>query len=293
MSTMRAGLVLMALVSLVIGGCGTARAAPILWRRVVLVELFTSQGCSSCPAADAFVRELPALGFGRDKVAPLTFHVDYWDGLGWKDRFARPEFTARQEWYARSTTLRSPDGEVGLHGLYTPQMIIDGGVHLSGRRREAAIHEMERAAKSPPLFDLKPGAVIRGATLEVTVELGERPSTTGTSDWRLRVALTAREAYTSVARGENAGQTLAEAAVVRALSDPVAIPSSPGAKARVRLTKPDDIAWSDLGVVVFAQAETGAVGAALQMPASAFRQNDRETLTPAAGPGPPSSAPSR
>jgi hypothetical protein len=229
---------------------------------VVLVELFTSQGCSSCPAADAFVRELPALGLGRDKVVPLTFHVDYWDGLGWKDRFARPEFTARQEWYARSTKLRSPNGETGLSGLYTPQMIIDGEVHLSGGRRQDAIAEMERAAKSPALFELKPRVTVQGSSVDVTVEVGDRQATKSNADWRLRVALTTPDARTSVARGENAGETLEEAAVVRALSDPLPLPNTPGAKAHVRMARPEGA--TDLDVVIFAQSETGAVGAAIQ-----------------------------
>jgi hypothetical protein len=254
------------LVLLGLAGCGAARAAAAPWRRVVLVELFTSQGCSSCPAADAFVRELPALGFGKDKVVPLTFHVDYWDGLGWKDRFAKPEFTARQEWYARSTGLRSPAGETGLQGLYTPQMIIDGVVHLSGRRRQEALREMERAATAPPLFDLAPTVAIQGSSLEVSVGLRETRGITARPDWRLRAALTARRARTPVTRGENAGETLDEAAVVRGLSDPVDVPA-PGTKARLRLTKPDDVAWEDLDVVVFAQAKTGAVAAAIQVAA--------------------------
>ena len=126
----------------------SAVAAPAAWQRVVLVELFTSQGCSSCPPADAFVLELPALGFGRDKVVPLTFHVDYWDGLGWKDPFATPVFTERQRWYARSKKVHAPDGQVGIDGIYTPQMIVDGLVHFSGQRRQDAIREMERAASA-------------------------------------------------------------------------------------------------------------------------------------------------
>jgi hypothetical protein len=244
-----------------LAGCGSAHGATAPWRRVVLVELFTSQGCSSCPAADAFVRELPALGLGRDKVAPLTFHVDYWDGLGWKDRFAKPEFTARQEWYARATKLRSPDGEDGITGLYTPQMIIDGEVHLSGRRRTDALAAMERAAKSPPLFELRPRVVAQGSTVDVTVEVGDREPTKRAAGWRLRVALATRDARTPIARGENAGETLEEAAVVRALSDPLALPP-PGAKVHVRLPRPADAA--ELEVVAFAQSETGAVGAAVQ-----------------------------
>jgi hypothetical protein len=256
----------MAALVAVLGG-GAAHAAAPNWRRVVLVELFTSQGCSSCPRADAFVRELPALGFGREKVVPLTYHVDYWDGLGWKDRFAKPEFTARQEWYARSTQLRSPDGD-GLSGLYTPQMVIDGAVHVSGGRRQDATREMERAAASPALFELQPEVVVHGSTVDVAIGVTERAPAQRGLDWRARVALAARDTHTAVSHGENAGETLAESAVVRVLSSPVAIPAERGAKVRVRLIKPDDVDVSNLDVVVFVQSQqTGAVGAAIQAPA--------------------------
>src|SRR5258705_13199030 len=96
------------LAALVAAGCVPAAAATTSPGRTVLVELFTSQGCSSCPAADAFVRELPSLGMPRARVVPLTFHVDYWDELGWKDAFAAPAFTERQRRYAQAGFLRDP-----------------------------------------------------------------------------------------------------------------------------------------------------------------------------------------
>jgi hypothetical protein len=249
---------------LAVAGCssGKAEAAPAAatpsWRRVVLVELFTSQGCSSCPPADAFVRDLPALGFGRDKVIPLTYHVDYWDLLGWKDPFASPSNTRRQGWYARSATLRSPEGQrgQGIQGIYTPQMIVDGQVHFSGQRRQDAAREMERAAARPPLFDLAADATARGSTVEVSVQAAAREGAKPELDWRLVVALAARNARTSVAHGENAGETLDEAAVVRALSDRIPLPRDPRAPITVRLAKPADLAWSDLDVIAFVQSET-------------------------------------
>ncbi|HVU50107.1 MAG TPA: DUF1223 domain-containing protein [Polyangia bacterium] len=248
-----------------LGGCGTAHGGTPTWRRAVLVELFTSQGCSSCPRADAFVRDLPALGLGRQRVVPLTFHVDYWDNLGWKDRFARPEFTARQEWYARATRLRSADGDSGLAGLYTPQMVIDGQVHLSGGRRQEAQREMERAGDRPALFQLEPEVALHGPSVDVAVAVSEGPEARRDLDWRVRVALAARATRTDVSRGENAGETLTEAAVVRALSSPMALPGERGAKVRVRLTKPDDVDASNLEIVVFVQSQqTGAVGAAIE-----------------------------
>ncbi len=87
----------------------------------VVVELFTSQGCSSCPPADAFLHKLAE----RDDVIALALHVDYWDYIGWKDVFANPDFTARQRKYARTG---------GRRMVYTPQMIINGQDHVVGNR---------------------------------------------------------------------------------------------------------------------------------------------------------------
>jgi len=237
-------------------GCSsTARGAPVVWRRPVLVELYTSQGCSSCPPADAFVRQLPARGFGRDKVIPLTFHVDYWDRLGWEDPFASAAFTERQEWYARSTKLRSPDGASGLDGLYTPQMIVDGTVQFSGQRQQTALREMELASERAPAFQLAVRAAITGPRVDVTVQSTATGDPGRDRDWRLVAALAAKKAHTAVARGENAGEALDEVAVVRALSEARAMPS-PGGAARIQLSKPADLAWSDVELVVFVQSET-------------------------------------
>jgi hypothetical protein len=220
----------------------------------VLVELFTSQGCSSCPAADALVRQLPSLGFGRDRVIPLTFHVDYWDRLGWKDPFASAAFTGRQEWYVGSAKLRSPDGASGLDGLYTPQMIVNGAVQFSGQRRQTALHEIEAAAVRPPVFDLVSRAAIRVSSADVTVQSTPAGDAGRDKDWRLVVALTAKKTRTAVGRGENAGETLEEAAVVRALSERV--PLGPQrSSTRIQISKPTDLAWSDAELVVFAQSE--------------------------------------
>ena len=228
---------------------------------MVLVELFTSQGCSACPPADAFVRELPRLGFGRDRVVPLTFHVDYWNRLGWKDPFSRTAFTDRQEWYASSNKLRSPDGSAGLDGLYTPQMIVDGAVQFSGQRRETAAHEISRAAQQAPAFDLVVRATVRGSTVDLSVEVPGPGAERKARDWRLSAALVAREARTPIPRGENAGEVLEEAEVVRALSERIPLPL-PGSPARIQLSKPADLAWSAVDVVVFAQSEaTREIGA--------------------------------
>jgi len=218
----------------------------------VLVELFTSQGCSSCPAADALVRALPSLGLGRDKVVPLTFHVDYWDGLGWKDRFASVDFTRRQEWYARSRTLRAPDGRGSPSGLYTPQMIVNGQVHFSGQRRQTALDAIARAARHPgPALPVE--ASFAGRVLRLAVD-GRAFESILHGDWRVVAALAQRSARTAVARGENAGETLEEAAVVRRLSDRLPLTGA-GRPIVLQLERPSDVAWPELDVVVFVQSE--------------------------------------
>src|SRR3954471_14826273 len=178
-----------------------AERAPDAGTRIVLVELFTSQGCSSCPAADELLRELPRLGFTRDKVVPLAYHVDYWDGLGWKDPFASTAFTKRQEGYARGGRLRSPDGQTGLTGLYTPQMIVAGTVHFSGQRRSVALSEIRRAASRPALFDLDATTSVKGQEIVVSVRAAPRSAGSTAQDWRVVVALAQKAAQTRVLHG--------------------------------------------------------------------------------------------
>jgi hypothetical protein len=238
--------------------------------RTVLVELFTSQGCSSCPAADAFVRDFPRLGLDRAHVVPLTFHVDYWDDLGWKDPFAAPAFTERQRRYAEGGHLHSPDGAGGLQGLYTPQMIVDGAVHFSGRQRQLALQEIRKAAAAPAVLDVDATAVVQGARATVTVRLAPRAPDAFRQPLRLQVALAARAARTAVTRGENSGATLEEAAIVRALSDPVRITAPPSGPIPVRVDTPTADAWSAVELAVIVASEsTGHVLAARQVPLSA------------------------
>src|SRR6266567_7895599 len=85
--------------------------------RTMLVELFTSEGCSSCPPADAWINQLKESPDLWKKIVPVVFHVDYWDNLGWRDRFAKPEFTSRQRRYAAAW---------GGDSVYTPGFVING-----------------------------------------------------------------------------------------------------------------------------------------------------------------------
>ena len=121
----------------------------------VVVELFTSQGCSSCPPADAFLTELRA----TPGIIALTYHVDYWDYLGWKDTLGGPEFSQRQYDYAKAR---------GDMDVYTPQMIINGGRHVVGSQKDNV-----RAAIAEARQQTWPVRVTLGENgREITVELG-------------------------------------------------------------------------------------------------------------------------
>src|SRR5579864_1673908 len=114
---------------------------PGLPRRAVVVELFTSEGCSSCPPADELLAHLRQdLSAKNIQVIPLGFHVDYWNSLGWKDRFSSAEFTRRQEQYEQSLNVDGP---------YTPQMVVDGGAEFIGNDADRAQHTIEKEASQP------------------------------------------------------------------------------------------------------------------------------------------------
>lgn len=226
----------------------------------MLVELFTSQGCSSCPPAERFLGQLPALGFGRDKVIPLTFHVDYWDHLGWPDPFARPQWTARQTWYGRRGRLRPAGGGREIAGLYTPQMIINGQTHLPGGEADVALRELAAAGGRMRRAALPLRARISGDDVLVTVDFAASGGVPVTAEWRLTVALVQKTARTQVLRGEDGGETLDETALVRVLS-----PSLPVSHQAVQtsLRRPADLPWANAGLVAFVQSDaTGEVAAA-------------------------------
>ncbi|MEL6315991.1 MAG: DUF1223 domain-containing protein, partial [Pseudomonadota bacterium] len=116
-------------------------AAPAAADTPVVVELFTSQGCSSCPPADALLHELAK----RDDVIALALHVDYWDYIGWKDEFAHPDYAKRQRGYAI---------EAGRRSVYTPQMIINGVTDIVGARPMELSKAIAEHAAAPKALDL-------------------------------------------------------------------------------------------------------------------------------------------
>ncbi|MCP4819074.1 MAG: DUF1223 domain-containing protein [Shimia sp.] len=160
----------------------------------VVVELYTSQGCSSCPPADEYLREELA---DREDVIALALHVDYWDYIGWKDNFANPDYTNRQKLYARTAGHRS---------VYTPQMIVNGADHVVGNH-PVKIEKLINAHKN----------VVPKVALDV-VRKGGRLSIAATTDQRqdmsVHVVRYRPSEDVAIKRGENAGRTLTYANIV-------------------------------------------------------------------------------
>lgn len=164
--------------------------------RPVVVELFTSQGCSSCPPANAFLNEMSK---SRPDVLPLAFHVTYWDRLGWKDPFSLEAATARQDQYGH----RFGDGS------YTPEIVVDGSVGLVGSHRnevDAAISRAKQSQLSQPDVSIgKDGE-------NVAIRIGS-----GSGNGTVLLIGFDHEHTTKIGRGENGGRTLVEANVVRSI----------------------------------------------------------------------------
>ena len=173
---------------------GPARGA----ERTVVVELFTSQGCSSCPPAEQVLLELDER---QTDVLALGFHVDYWDRLGWKDPYSSRSATERQQGYQRL---------IGSEQIYTPQMVVDGRADVLGSDRDAVTSQLRRAraaSRTPVPISLSRA----GETVEVRV---------GAGNGRGRALLIGYDPRreTPVRRGENAGRTIMQANVVRSLT---------------------------------------------------------------------------
>jgi hypothetical protein len=233
--------------------------------KVVLVELFSSQGCDSCPAADAYLGELPQLGWPTEKVVPLTFHVTYWDDLGWQDPYGDQSFDQRQISYATSLPTARADDENTIKGPYTPQLVIDGRVHFSGTLRDVAQREITRASQAKTLIELAATSTVatdedgRAVTVDVTSRAIEGSGLdTDKSKIGLFAALTQRTLQTEVPRGENAGKKLQEFWVVREFVGPKLFRSARAVnETRFELALPDGVEPADLDVVVFAQDLAG------------------------------------
>ena len=179
--------------ALVLAACGIARAEPR-----ALLELFTSQGCSSCPAADKLLGELA----NDSSVVALSVPIDYWDYLGWKDTLASPAHSARQRAYAHVR---------GDRQVYTPQVVVNGAMHVLGSDRAAIERTIAQTDQKPSVMSLPVLVSVGGSNLSINVVAKDATPVEG------EVWLCPLEQAVTVAigRGENHGRTITYHNVVR------------------------------------------------------------------------------
>ena len=220
---------------------------------IPVVELYTSEGCNSCPPADKWFATLDA----KSAVVPLAFHVDYWDYIGWRDRFAKAAYSQRQR------------DEVQRHGgriVYTPQILFDGGDWQPWVRSWQLGESVAKTAQRAPGASIVLEAVAARGTLEVDARIAlagaVRPA-----DALVYLALTENNLSSRVTAGENNGVTLQHDHVVREWIGP--LPVAPDGKVEFRKSLALDGAWKarDLALVAYAQdRRTGATLQALSLP---------------------------
>jgi len=162
-----------------------------------LVELYTSEGCSSCPPADELVGKLSGI---KDNVIVLSYHVDYWDYLGWKDSYSNPLYSRRQQEYGNYFHLSS---------IYTPQIVVNGGTEFVGSNEAQLDQAIHKALQEIPVTEI--GLAIERESNQISVTC----KTEGDGDDQLNMVLVQKNASDFVQRGENHGKKLNHYFIVR------------------------------------------------------------------------------
>ncbi len=231
--------------------CSAASGA----QRTAVLELYTSEGCSSCPPADKWVSELPARKLDTPRLIPLAFHVDYWNYIGWTDPYAQSRFSDRQREHAK----RRNAGFV-----YTPQLLLNGQDYRRGMLFDDIDSRVRAINQSKPYADITLTVTGDNGTLAGTVVAAARSGQPPGA--QLYVALTENKLATAVKAGENKGRTLQHDFVVRDLAGPVMLDSA--GRARDQHTFKLDPSWKtrDLAIVAFVQhPQSGEVWQALSV----------------------------
>lgn len=219
-------------------------------QRVALLELYSSEGCSSCPPADKWVSGLEKRGWGPDKVIPLALHVDYWDYIGWKDRFASPTFTARQQTQAalaRSTLV------------YTPQLTLNGRDYRSWYNESRFAQDIATVNRGKAQANIQLAASQDGTHWKVRVQASAPEKSA------LYLALTESGLSTEVKAGENRGELLRHDYVARVWQGPVNIPANT-LDWETSVTPNPQWKLANARLVAFVQGPGGEVLQALALP---------------------------
>ena len=216
----------------------------------VIVELFTSEGCSSCPPADALLAKLEGQQpFAGAEIIGLEEHVDYWDQLGWRDPFSSANWTARQYAYA---------GFFRNGSAYTPQMVVDGHEEFVGSRSGKARQAIELAAVEKKVkVDLSAISLVQDKNLTFKVSVENLSGSTDTRE--VMLAITETGLHSAVTRGENAGEDLHHASVLRELKTIGAMEKNAERPFSAQPVVKLDSGWKreNLRVVIFVQEKKG------------------------------------
>lgn len=220
--------------------------------RVPLLELYTSEGCDSCPPADRWVSSLRQRGYAPDRALVLAWHVDYWDRLGWPDPYAQARFSARQ---------RDANHRNGARFVYTPQLLLEGADYRRGAFRDDLGDRVAALAQQKPdahlRLTLTPGA--DGAHLRTDIAV---PDPASRNSAAIYIALYENTLSTQVKAGENRGKQLLHDFVVRELWGPFA--AGPAERSSVTLRIPLQPGWKTANLHVAAYVQDPATGRTLQ-----------------------------
>jgi hypothetical protein len=226
-------------------------------KTVALVELYTSEGCDSCPPADEWLASLGARGYAPDRVVPIALHVDYWDYIGWKDPYAKREFATRQRKHAAMKRAKV---------VYTPQVVLQGE-DFRAWRSTAFDDAVARINARPPRASISLGLGAGNATafdVEATAELAGSPERL---DAALYLAAYENKLVSSVTAGENRGRTLAHDYVVLEWAKPLEFGAGKRVSERRTLPLLPRAVRKNSGVVAFVQdRKSGEVLQALMLP---------------------------
>ncbi len=226
-------------------------------QRVALLELYTSEGCSSCPPADRWLSELGPKGLAPARVVPLALHVDYWNYLGWADPFSQPRFTERQQTYRARGNAST---------VYTPQFVLNGREYRGWFRGEDLARRLNSTGAPAATIRLKLARADE-TTLEATG--GVSVSDTAKRERaEVYVALYESNLVNDVNTGENRGERLRHDYVVRRLEGPLPLPVGGRLELRQRFRLAPEWKRADLGIAAFVQDRiNGEVLQALMLPA--------------------------
>lgn len=235
------------LIGLLLGSTVVSAAPPHSEQAPVVLELFTSQGCSSCPAADALLSRLGRSQTGGPEIIPLAYHIDYWNELGWHDPFSRVEWTRRQHAYARALQAH----------VYTPQLVLNGRSELTGSDEQRLRRELAAARRMPALAQLSmtlshPDADERRLTVQIRAQ---RSSELAQRELTIMMAVVESGLTTSIEGGENSGKTLQNDFVVRRLQSLFSLSPKTSAAEERRVIMELDPAWdvAHLSLAAFLQ----------------------------------------